>query len=247
MYEDVLDADKQLYVYEKGSNVAITSYGKLYDGNGVSADNFRISAKGTSEKDYTKKIVDSEGKTVSEAVSAGDYKLVATSKKYKLTGTTEMPVTVKKVDLTTKAANLVKWNEVSGQEYLPLDKAIILVNNSYNAIEALDLRADTGNAAVSGDPVADFAGFDRIADCADVVVSWERQRHLEEGRQDQRRGRVPRRRDGRRGHRLQLRPARGQGRGGPQLHRRHEDLTPPTSSPPTGSTTRLTRPPRTST
>ena len=173
VYDDVLDADKQLYVYENGSNVAITSYGKLYDGNGVSADNFRISAKGTSAKDYTKKIVDSEGKTVSEAVSAGDYKLVATSKKYKLTGTTEMPVTVKKVDLTTlKAANLVKWNEVSGQEYLPLDKAIILVNNSYNAIEALDLRADTGNAAVSGDPVADFAGFDRIADCADVVVEW---------------------------------------------------------------------------
>lgn len=173
VYEDVLDADKQLYVFESGSNVAITSYGKLYDGNGVSADNFRISAKGTSEKDYSKKIVDSEGKTVSEAVSAGDYKLVATSKKYKLTGTTEMPVTIKKVDLTTlKAASLVKWNDVSGQEYLPLSKAIIPVQTSFNAIEALDLRADTGNAAAAGDPVADFAGFDRIADCADVVIEW---------------------------------------------------------------------------
>ena len=100
------DAGQAALTYENGSNVAITSYGKLYDGNGVSADNFRISAKGTSAKDYTKKIVDSDGKTVSEAVSAGDYKLVATSKRYKLTGTTEMPVTIKKVDLTTlKAAN----------------------------------------------------------------------------------------------------------------------------------------------
>mgnify|MGYP000585712827 FL=1 len=59
-----------------------------------------------------------------------------------------MKITIGKVDLTSaQISKLVKWNDVAGQEYLPLDKYV--VSSNALAIKSLGLKYDTGNAAAS--------------------------------------------------------------------------------------------------
>ena len=181
IYKGIIDADSTLYVYHSDVNdgkTAITSYAKAYDGALLKADSFDLVGKdnaGTaiSAGDLKVKLVDSKGNTVTEAVEAGEYKLVVTSDMYKLSGTTELPVTIAKVDLTTlKIGELEKWNDVSGEVYFPLQEKGTAVNTTDVAISGLGLSYNTGNEVASGakDQLYDFKGFDLVPGNLDAVV-----------------------------------------------------------------------------
>ena len=181
IYKGIIDADSTLYVYHSDVNdgkTAITSYAKAYDGALLKADSFDLVGKdnaGTaiSAGDLKVKLVDSKGNTVTEAVEAGEYKLVVTSDMYKLSGTTELPVTIAKVDLTTlKVGELEKWNDVSGEVYFPLQVKGTAVNTTDVAISGLGLSYNTGNEVASGakDQSYDFKGFDLVPGNLDAVV-----------------------------------------------------------------------------
>ena len=188
VWDGQIDADTQLYVYGPGYNTsgaqptAITSYDKAYDGKELEADDFLITDKtgdvtnlgGSPE--LTATLYDSEGNKVDSAVEAGEYTLKVTSDSYKLSGTTELKVTIHKVDLTTlEVGRIVKWNDVAGQEYLP--QGAYSFNTNLSSIEDLGLVYDTGNgddAYVYGESGTwyDFEGWDLIPDNADVAVEY---------------------------------------------------------------------------
>ena len=183
VWAGAVDADKDLFVYTADSNkTAITSYAKAYDGSSINAGHFFVTNKdrtvsniGMAENGYkpnlTVKLYDAEGKEVDQILNAGEYKLKVTSDAYKLSGTTEMKITIGKVDLTSaQISKLVKWNDVAGQEYLPLDKYV--VSSNALAIKSLGLKYDTGNAAASPDAEKDYKGLDLLPDNVDVVVEY---------------------------------------------------------------------------
>ena len=145
IYADALDADTQLYVYRadaSGKVTAITSYSKLYDGTPVTASDFTVGGKGVDSDKLNVVLTDSEGRVIDEAVNAGDYKLVVTSDHYKLSGTTELPVTISKVDLTAlEIGELGKWNEIAGEVVLPYeDLDDLRINTAWSIINNLDLK-----------------------------------------------------------------------------------------------------------
>ncbi len=187
VWDGQIDADKQLYVYGPGYRTgaqptAITSYDKAYDGQELEADDFLITDKtgdvtnlGASPE-LTATLYDSEGNKVDSAVEAGEYTLKVTSDSYKLSGTTELKVTIHKVDLTTlEVGRIVKWNDVAGQEYLP--QSSYSFNTNLSSIEDLGLVYDTGNGDDAyvyekRDTWDDFEGWDLIPDNADVAVEY---------------------------------------------------------------------------
>ena len=146
IWKGILDADASIYVYGPGSAKAITSYEKAYDGKVLDKDSFTVGTKDDAVADDLKRaVVDAEGNEVDSATDAGSYKLVVTSDWYKLSGTTELPITIGKVDLTTlEVGEIEMWNAVAGQEYLPLDKDYKF-DTIDNTIDGLGLVYATGN------------------------------------------------------------------------------------------------------
>ena len=73
-----------------------------------------MSTDGTGAK-LSAKLYDASGNEVPYALNAGEYTLKVTSDDYKLSGTTELKITIGKVDLTTlEVGNIIKWNLVAG-------------------------------------------------------------------------------------------------------------------------------------
>ena len=102
--KDVLNADASVTVAYKGE--VVTSVEKDFDGTPISAGDFAVKLwdeDGNQISDTTLKatLVDSEGRTVTSATNAGNYKFVLSSTNYELTGTTEVPVTINKIDLSS--------------------------------------------------------------------------------------------------------------------------------------------------
>ena len=185
IYKGVIDADKSLYVYAPERSafqpVAITSYAKGYDGELLVAGSFDIAGKGINASDFDSKLVDANGNEVDSAINAGEYKLVVTSDWYKLSGTTELPITIAKVDLDSlEVGEIVKWNVVAGEEILPTKVHGYAVNSNASAIGQLGLVYATGNdGLLYSDPNFsatkngnDFKGQDFIPECVDVVVEY---------------------------------------------------------------------------
>ena len=97
-----VDADANVYV--KYGDKVVTDVTVDF-GTAVSPDNFTV--HGVDGEDYeglndslTKKLYNAKGEEVTSATDAGVYTLKVTSSKYELTGTTEVKVTVNKLDLS---------------------------------------------------------------------------------------------------------------------------------------------------
>ena len=102
--KDVVDADANVFVYDAKGEV-VTSFEKTYDGEAFDFSGLTVKAfndKGEAIKDITLslELLDSEGEVVTEAKNAGSYTLKVVSDKLELTGDTELPVTINKVDLS---------------------------------------------------------------------------------------------------------------------------------------------------
>ncbi|MBM6777873.1 S-layer homology domain-containing protein, partial [Collinsella tanakaei] len=173
IWKGTIDADASLYVYgPTNPMVAITSFAKGYDGEVLTTSGFDVVGKGVPASEIDKKLVDSEGNEIDETVNAGDYKLVVTSDWYKISGTTELPITIGKVDLSTLSIEaLVKWNLVAGEEIVPLGNQP--VNQVDAAISSLELSYATGNEAADPDLTGDYTGLDWIPGNVDVVVEYD--------------------------------------------------------------------------
>ena len=160
--EGTVDADANVYVTYGGK--VVTSVEKTYDSNAVKASDFTITAKDSKGNAIaTGKIAadlyDANGKKVPSTgtADAGEYTLKLTSEDYKLTGTTEIPVTINKVDLSQLKVNATKtWG---GADYLPIksDKTAYLWSE-------LDLRYNTGEAdSDDNDTATDGEGWDVLS------------------------------------------------------------------------------------
>ena len=158
--DDVVDADANVFVYLKSSKEAVDSISKIYDGVAIEADHYEAKAFGADGKEISDdtldvQLRDADGKTVSTVSDAGEYTLVVVSKKLELTGTTEIPVTIEKVDLSTLKVNSV--TDHFGAPYLPLE------SNGYS-YSKLDLRFDTHVAdSDNNDKASDKEGWDSLA------------------------------------------------------------------------------------
>lgn len=149
IYKGTIAVDSDVYVYGPDSyKTAITSYTTLYDESEVFADSFYVKHVDKAIRagvDYDWHLEDANGNVINSAVNAGEYKLVMTSDWYKLEGTTEMPVTISKVDLTTlQIGALQKWNGVAGEEYITPNPRVFVFN--FDAIKVLGLKVGTGDA-----------------------------------------------------------------------------------------------------
>ena len=173
--EDVVDADATVYIYKGGQ--AITSYTKAYDGTTITTSDFDVKLYGAdgnplTDDDATLVLCDSEGNPLSSGIKdAGSYILKVTSTNYELTGTTEIPVTIAKVDLSElKLFSLKEWG---GAEYLPQkldssdkpqDYMWDEIDVRYNTGVADDDETDTvndGKAWESLKQTADFSDLDK--------------------------------------------------------------------------------------
>ena len=119
--DQVVDADANVFVYDADGKV-VSSFEKAYDGEKFDFSGISIKAfndKGEKIEDDTLSFVllDSEGKVVAEAKDAGSYTLKVVSDKLELTGDTELPVTINKVDLSKLF--LLVGTEWDGVTYVP--------------------------------------------------------------------------------------------------------------------------------
>lgn len=151
--EGTVNADANVYVTYDGK--VVTSVEKAYAGNanGVKASDFTITAKDSkgnaiAPSEITAALYDANGKKVGAAgaTNAGEYTLKLTSESYELTGTTEIPVTINKVDLSKLKMGAMKtW---SGADYLP-----IKADKTGYLWKELELSYDTGKTDDNGDAI----------------------------------------------------------------------------------------------
>ena len=119
-----LDADANVFVYYK--NEAVTSIEKTYDKKAIHKTDFTVKAFKDDNTNVSDKvsfnIYDEDGKKVDKIVDAGTYTLKIESDELELTGTTEITITVNKVDLSKLyVMQEKKWfDEESGAPYVPL-------------------------------------------------------------------------------------------------------------------------------
>ncbi len=119
-----VDADANVFVYytdESDKKQAITSLEKVYDGKTITKDKFTVKAFKDDNTDVSDQvsfnIYDEDGKKVDEIVDAGTYTLKIETDELELTGTTEITITVNKVDLSAlKIQYLKDW---FGSSYFP--------------------------------------------------------------------------------------------------------------------------------
>ena len=155
VWKGFIDCDTDLYCYgtEWDSKVAITSYAKGYDAEDLKAGSFWVRngdlTATINNGELQATLYDAEGNEVDSAVDAGEYTLVITSDTYKLTGSegsNVLPITIGKVDLTSaRIGKLLKWNYVTGQEFLPTIPTGYTLTPSQTAINELGLVYDSGN------------------------------------------------------------------------------------------------------
>lgn len=152
-----VNADANVYVTYGGK--VVTSVEKTYDKQPVKASDFTITAKDSkgnpiASGEIKADLYDANGKKVDAddgAADAGEYTLKLTSESYELTGTTEIPVTINKVDLSKlKMGAMRTW---SGADYLPIKHDG--VNNAATAYlwSELKLSYDTGRTDDDGDAI----------------------------------------------------------------------------------------------
>ena len=100
--KDAVNADANVFVYYNGK--AVTSVEKTYDGNDIVKSDFTVKAFNDDNTDLSKDLsfnfYDADGKKVDKITDAGTYTLKIESDILVLSGTTEIPVTVNKVDLS---------------------------------------------------------------------------------------------------------------------------------------------------
>ena len=100
--KDAVNADANVFVYYNGK--AVTSVEKTYDGNDILASEFTVKAFNDDNTDLSKDLsfnfYNADGKKVNKITDAGTYTLKIESDILVLSGTTEIPVTVNKVDLS---------------------------------------------------------------------------------------------------------------------------------------------------
>lgn len=199
VWAGAIDADTQLWVFgPNSSTVAINSFEKGYDGEVLDADSFYVTnqdrtiySSGAGAQ-LTAKLYDADGNEVDYAINAGTYTLKVTSDDYMLSGTTEMTVTIGKVDLeSAEIGEIVRWNDVAGQEYLPIRYVYVdgpdadtdpdhyevlsyVCSTNGSAITNLGIVYATGNDGAKYDEVGwvfnDFKGQDLLPDNVDVTV-----------------------------------------------------------------------------
>ncbi|MBM6786793.1 S-layer homology domain-containing protein [Collinsella tanakaei] len=165
--EAVVDADSDVYVYDNQGNV-VSSIEKTYDKQPVKASDF--SAKAFDDKGneiagtLAVKLYDAEGNEIDQAVDAGSYTLKVTSDQLQISGDTEVPVTIDKIDLSElKIGALKDWH---GAAYLPLKDE----GAAYTWAD-FDLLYDTGIAAGDEDEADDKAGWDSVAMLPDELLT----------------------------------------------------------------------------
>ena len=166
--EGTVNADANVYVTYGGK--VVTSVEKTYDTHEIKASDFTITAKDAkgnaiaSDK-ITATLYDENGKKVPAAgtADAGSYTLKLASEDYELTGTTEIPVTIKKVDLSSLKVNATEtW---AGADYLPLK-----ADGTAYLWRELDLRYDTGKAdSDDNDTATDGEGWDVLSQTPDSL------------------------------------------------------------------------------
>ncbi len=100
--KDAVNADANVFVYYNGK--AVTSVEKTYDGKDILASEFTVKAFNDDNTDLSKDLsfnfYDADGKKVNKITDAGTYTLKIESDILVLSGTTEIPITVNKVDLS---------------------------------------------------------------------------------------------------------------------------------------------------
>ncbi|WP_270243258.1 S-layer homology domain-containing protein [Collinsella tanakaei] len=100
--KDAVNADVNVFVYYDGK--AVTSVEKTYDGKDIVKSDFTVKAFNDDNTDLSKDLsfnfYDADGKKVNKITDAGTYTLKIESDILVLSGTTEIPVTVNKVDLS---------------------------------------------------------------------------------------------------------------------------------------------------
>ncbi len=156
-----VDADAQVYVTYKDK--LVSSVEKTYDGDDiVLGTDLKVVAyndKNIAIGNIKAKVFDSNGRDVTSAakttvlVDAGTYtlKIESAGEKWNLTGTTEMTVTINKVDLTTvKLVGLESW---SGASYLSDETEVV-------TFAKLGPRYDTHMATGEKDGEKDYVGWD---------------------------------------------------------------------------------------
>ena len=100
--KDAVDADVNVFVYYDGK--AVTSVEKTYDGEDIVKSKFTVKAFNDDNTDLSKDVhfnfYDADGKKVNKITDAGTYTLKIESDILVMSGTTEIPITVNKVDLS---------------------------------------------------------------------------------------------------------------------------------------------------
>ena len=100
--KDAVNADVNVFVYYNGK--AVTSVEKTYDGQDILASEFSVKAFNDDNTDLSKDLsfnfYNADGEKVGKITDAGTYTLKIESDILVLSGTTEIPVTVNKVDLS---------------------------------------------------------------------------------------------------------------------------------------------------
>lgn len=161
-----VDADANVFVYytdESGKKQAITSLEKVYDGKTITKDKFTVKAFKDDNTDVSDKvsfnIYDEDGKKVDEIVDAGTYTLKIESDELELTGTTEITITVNKVDLSKLyVMQEKKWfDEESGAPYVPL--ASDGKSLGFDTVLGYDTQAEL---TTDKDSASDGMGIDQI-------------------------------------------------------------------------------------
>ena len=125
VYSDAIDVDAAAVVSYK--NQVVTSISATYDPMHDVTDDIKVRVK-KSDGTFTGNGLDiryfnADGIEVKEIVDAGTYTMRVTSKDYKLTGTTEMTITVGKLDISEVKSATVQTESFdkvgSGVDYLP--------------------------------------------------------------------------------------------------------------------------------
>ncbi len=159
VYREAVNADaKAAVLYDTngdGEEEVVSSVSKVYDGTDL-IDDIRVAVEDASGRnviaDCDVTYYNADGKEVGELVDAGTYTLKVTSELYKLSGTTEMTITIGKKDLSgvkVGALTTASWDGSSKSfEYLPwLSDGYALSNVGY--FTSLDVQYKNGNSWVA--------------------------------------------------------------------------------------------------
>ncbi|OUO48062.1 hypothetical protein B5F79_01545, partial [Olsenella sp. An285] len=133
VYADAVNADANAVVTY--NNKVVTSVATTYDGTDV-LDDITLTVKGVKNgsettlvegDDYTVSYYDADGNQVSEVINAGTYTMRLTSSTYKLSGTTEMTITVSPLTIGSVSSDKLMTTTfdkvgVGNYDYLPWDE-----------------------------------------------------------------------------------------------------------------------------